>query len=188
MALDRQKEQWRCAHCGRIHFPDPEGAEGVRVLEPGTALPCPVCGSGLALASLGERNLHYCRACRGMLIPMAQFLAMVQELRARREAPPEQPRRFSDEDLKRRIRCPQCRAEMLTHPYAGPGAIVIDNCPACEVNWLDHGELLRVVNAPQQPQLHEDWEMPANSTGSAEPEPVPPGEGWMGLLRWLLRE
>jgi Zn-finger nucleic acid-binding protein len=37
---------------------------------------------------------------------------------------------------------------MHTHPYAGGGNIVIDNCPVCAVNWLDHGELRRVVAAP----------------------------------------
>jgi Zn-finger nucleic acid-binding protein len=37
---------------------------------------------------------------------------------------------------------------MSTHPYYGPGTIVIDNCDRCKVVWLDYGELARVVNAP----------------------------------------
>jgi Zn-finger nucleic acid-binding protein len=37
---------------------------------------------------------------------------------------------------------------MTTHPYYGPGNVVIDNCPACAVIWLDHGELTAIRDAP----------------------------------------
>ena len=37
---------------------------------------------------------------------------------------------------------------MSTHPYFGPGNVVIDNCEACELVWLDFGELKQIVNAP----------------------------------------
>jgi Zn-finger nucleic acid-binding protein len=37
---------------------------------------------------------------------------------------------------------------MDTHYYAGPGNIVIDDCPSCELNWLDAGELMTIVRAP----------------------------------------
>jgi Zn-finger nucleic acid-binding protein len=37
---------------------------------------------------------------------------------------------------------------MDTHPYCGPGNIVIDSCNHCNVVWLDRGELGQVVNAP----------------------------------------
>ncbi len=37
---------------------------------------------------------------------------------------------------------------MQTHPYYGPGNIVIDTCGHCNAIWLDHGELGRAVNAP----------------------------------------
>ena len=30
----------------------------------------------------------------------------------------------------------------------GPGTIVIDTCDGCNIIWLDHGELSRVINAP----------------------------------------
>ena len=39
-------------------------------------------------------------------------------------------------------------APMDAHPYAGPGAVIIDSCSECCVNWLDHGELQRIVRAP----------------------------------------
>jgi Zn-finger nucleic acid-binding protein len=37
---------------------------------------------------------------------------------------------------------------MDTHYYAGPGNIVIDDCGRCELNWLDAGELMTIVRAP----------------------------------------
>jgi len=37
---------------------------------------------------------------------------------------------------------------MLGHFYGGPGNIVLDTCEACQVNWLDPGELQRIARAP----------------------------------------
>ena len=37
---------------------------------------------------------------------------------------------------------------METHFYNGPGNVIIDDCEHCELNWLDTGELMRVVRAP----------------------------------------
>ena len=42
---------------------------------------------------------------------------------------------------------------MDTHFYNGPGNVIIDDCDQCELNWLDHGELMRIVRAPDY--LHE---------------------------------
>jgi Zn-finger nucleic acid-binding protein len=39
---------------------------------------------------------------------------------------------------------------MDTHPYGGPGNVIIDDCERCEVNWLDYGELQRIVRAPER--------------------------------------
>jgi hypothetical protein len=36
---------------------------------------------------------------------------------------------------------------METHPYYGPGNIVVDTCSECGYLWLDHGEITRVENA-----------------------------------------
>jgi hypothetical protein len=36
---------------------------------------------------------------------------------------------------------------METHPYYGPGNIVVDTCSECGYLWLDHGEISRVENA-----------------------------------------
>jgi Zn-finger nucleic acid-binding protein len=36
---------------------------------------------------------------------------------------------------------------MDTHPYYGPGNVVIDNCGRCGLVWLDFGELDRIISA-----------------------------------------
>jgi Zn-finger nucleic acid-binding protein len=36
---------------------------------------------------------------------------------------------------------------METHPYYGPGNIVVDTCSECGYLWLDHGDISRVENA-----------------------------------------
>jgi Transcription factor zinc-finger len=75
-----------------------------------------------------------------MLIGMDLFVGLIQDLRASRDR----------KDLQRRINCPQYGKVMDTHPYGGPGNVIIDDCDRCEVNWLDYGELQRIVRAPER--------------------------------------
>jgi hypothetical protein len=49
---------------------------------------------------------------------------------------------------ERHLDCPQCHARMDTHPYEGPGNVVVDSCSICYLIWLDSGEILRIVRAP----------------------------------------
>jgi Zn-finger nucleic acid-binding protein len=50
--------------------------------------------------------------------------------------------------LKRKLRCSHCGELMATHPYYGPGNIVVDTCFRCHVIWLDYGEMDIVIGAP----------------------------------------
>jgi Zn-finger nucleic acid-binding protein len=50
--------------------------------------------------------------------------------------------------MRRRLNCPNCRATMIADRYYGPGNIVMDSCPACDLIWLDYGELKQVIDAP----------------------------------------
>jgi Zn-finger nucleic acid-binding protein len=50
--------------------------------------------------------------------------------------------------MAREVCCPRCRARMATHPYYGPGRIIIDTCEPCHLIWLDPGEIERVIDAP----------------------------------------
>jgi Zn-finger nucleic acid-binding protein len=95
-----------------------------------------------------------------MLIPIDIFVALIQDLRARCDTCPESERPADWKDLKRQVHCPQCGGEMDTHPYGGPGNIIIDNCPRCRVNWLDHSELARIVRAPDRAYDDNAWMAP----------------------------
>ena len=145
LRLEEDKDYLVCDFCTSMHFPDPN-ADGVRVLGEPAQETCPVCQVPLVHAAVGGMRILYCERCRGMLLPMAVFVALVDTLRSAASHAvlhPPDPR-----DLERKIRCPRCHQTMDTHPYAGPGAIVIDSCSQCQLDWLDYGELQRVLRAP----------------------------------------
>lgn len=144
-ALD--KGYFTCEYCGSLYFPDKPG-DGVLDLGVRSAVECPVCRIPLVLARAGVAQVLYCQRCRGMLVPQPAFLRAVQFLRATATDPPVAPPPMNRKDLQRSIDCPHCGRTMDTHPYGGPGNIVIDNCPHCQVNWLDHYEFNRIVDAP----------------------------------------
>jgi Zn-finger nucleic acid-binding protein len=127
MRLKDDADYLLCDYCLTPHFPDPN-ADGVRVLGVPAGISCPICAVLLLNASIARERMFYCERCREVSVDAA---------------------RLTDwKDLDRRIRCPKCGATMDTHPYCGPGNIIIDSCENCSQNWLDYGELDRVVRAP----------------------------------------
>ena len=42
---------------------------------------------------------------------------------------------------------------MLTDWYYGRGHVVIDRCEACDLVWLDGGELQTIIEAPSPDRL-----------------------------------
>jgi hypothetical protein len=54
---------------------------------------------------------------------------------------------------------------MDTHPYGGPGNVIIDNCERCELNWLDYGELAKVQDTTKTQCAPADFEI-LGETGS----------------------
>ena len=155
MTLKESQDFLVCDYCGTMHFPDPN-ADGIRVLEQESPLACPICVQPLIHAAAGGERILYCGRCHGILVSMDVFLAVIQDLRSRHEAngtvfqPPDW------RDLDRRIKCPQCGQTMDTHAYGGPGNVIIDDCETCSLNWLDYGELQRIVRAPDH--NYEDME------------------------------
>jgi Zn-finger nucleic acid-binding protein len=137
-----------------MHYPDPN-PDGVRVLEIASGLMCPRCAQGphgeaLVHAAVGGERVLYCQRCRGLLVNMGVFLAVMEDLRSRRPGSDYTGKQPDWQDLKRRVACPNCGRAMDTHPYGGPGAVIIDTCSVCEANWLDYGELQQIVRAPDQ--------------------------------------
>lgn len=148
MEFHESRRYFRCVHCGTVHFPEPAKGD-VRVLGvEAQAPPCPACGIPLASAILAERTVHYCERCRGLLVDRGTFVDVVQSKRAWATTEPREPGPVDSRETVREAFCPRCRARMATHPYYGPGRIVIDTCEACHLIWLDPGELDRVIDAP----------------------------------------
>lgn len=149
MTLVREQEYYLCEYCGTYHFPT-ASKDGVRLLGPAPDdVSCSLCGEQLMLASLDDRHRGYqCPKCQGLLLEFAGFGETVATRRAWASEPPDAPRPLNRAHLERRMVCPLCHAPMSTHPYAGPGTIVVDTCESCKVIWLDYGELAWAVNAP----------------------------------------
>jgi Zn-finger nucleic acid-binding protein len=147
MRLKDDADYLLCDYCQTLHFPDPN-SDGVRVLGVKAEISCPICAISLTHASVARERIFYCERCRGMLIAMDVFTEIVDDLRSRREICVDLAHPPDWKALDREIHCPTCSATMDTHPYCGPGNIIIDTCESCAVNWLDYGELDRVVRAP----------------------------------------
>lgn len=138
-----------CQYCGNVHVPE-ANEEGVRILDEPSQLACPVCTIPLVHATAGGQNILYCKQCHGMLASMDLFTDIVQDMKSRRESTSAGLRPFDLHELDRHIQCPQCGRQMDTHLYGGGGNVVIDDCETCQLNWLDYGELDRIVRAPDQ--------------------------------------
>ncbi len=149
MTLNPGRHYYHCEYCGSYYFPA-GSPDGLRFL--GQALEgweCPLCHAPLALVSLDDRwHGYHCQKCRGLLLQRPAFAQTVQSRRAWAKQPPTAPQPLNRAELARRLYCPRCRQFMATHPYYGPGTIVIDTCPHCDLIWLDYGELAQAVNAP----------------------------------------
>jgi Zn-finger nucleic acid-binding protein len=147
MSLQADRDSFTCEYCHSVYFPEKDD-DGIRVLGEASDFSCPICDIPLAHAAMAQERIDYCTQCRGMFISMGKFLALVGELRSREggEVSPTVP---NPDELDRKISCPSCHQRMDTHLYGGPGNVVMDSCDRCEMNWFDHGELMRIASAPE---------------------------------------
>ena len=150
MELFANRGYFFCRYCGTFHFPETTADQGVRVLAPSKeGLACPICKATLAAAMLDEAHpVHYCQTCRGVLLGRGVFADVIHHRRSYASEPPSPPVLLQKNELTREIHCPKCHATLNTHPYYGPGNVVIDSCGTCDVVWLDFGELKQIVDAP----------------------------------------
>jgi Zn-finger nucleic acid-binding protein len=157
MRLEAEKDFFQCDYCGSVYFPE-ANQDGVRVLGDPASLDCPACATPLVHAAVGDRRILYCTRCRGMLIAMDRFMAIVEDLRSHRQSPGGPPQPLNLQDLERHIRCPKCGREMDAHPYGGGGAVVIDACENCSLDWLDYGELDKIGRANDREYFENAWD------------------------------
>ena len=156
MVLADSEDHFTCDHCSSLYFPK-ENRDGVRVMGTPGESDCPLCGKHLVLAWIGKTRALFCESCRGLLIRSIEFSRTIEHLRSQTERPPTTAPPLNKKHLERVIYCPYCGKGMDTHPYAGPSNIVIDNCPTCGVNWLDHAELHTIVHSPVRKRKDERW-------------------------------
>jgi Zn-finger nucleic acid-binding protein len=147
MRLVEGRDSFICDYCKQVYVPE-ENADGVRILGEASGFDCPVCSVPLVHASMARHRFLYCQHCRGTLVAMSEFSALIADLRAEAHGAIAIPRAPAPEELQRRRRCPQCHQTMDTHFYAGPGNVILDDCSRCELNWLDEGELRTIAHAP----------------------------------------
>ena len=162
MKLVVDKIYYFCEYCSTTYSPE-ANPDGVRSLGQPSQFSCPICKDPLSFAAIEDAPVLYCERCRGVLIPVEYFVTTIEKRRRHLNHRPVVPSPLDMQELDRRIACPQCGKPMDTHPYGGPGNIVIDNCPACRVNWLDYKEFWRVVTAPQPRRRDDDplaWATP----------------------------
>ncbi len=100
MRFETDQASFNCAYCGSDFLPE-ANADGVRPLGEPSTLPCPVCAIPLVQAVAGDRRMFYCTGCRGMLIPMEFFPAIIQMLRAQRQTGGAVVRPIDPKDLER---------------------------------------------------------------------------------------
>ena len=150
MELHAARGYFFCRYCGSFHFPEATAADGIRLLgQPDAGAPCPACKARLATAILDEsHSVQYCANCRGALMSRETFADVVSLRRGWATTPPAEPIPLEREELNRVVNCPRCASRLETHPYYGPGNVVIDSCASCDVVWLDFGELKQIAAAP----------------------------------------
>ncbi|MEL7498715.1 MAG: hypothetical protein AAFN77_13995 [Planctomycetota bacterium] len=110
---------------------------------------CPSCAVDLEVGILHDMiDVCFCNQCRGYVIDSPSFHPLVHELRSHYSGEADQPSPLDPKELDRVVQCPTCLDSMQTHPYYGPGAVVINSCSGCKINWMNHGELALIMRAP----------------------------------------
>jgi Zn-finger nucleic acid-binding protein len=136
-----------CRYCSSLFFPK-DAKDGVNIVGVESEYHCPVCHDLLVAAEVASEPVLYSQRCHGMLLKQGIFADVVRYLGERAPDSYGPARALNRDDLRRPLHCPHCGRLMQTHPYYGPGNIVIDMCMPCRLVWLDGGELNAIVNAP----------------------------------------
>jgi Zn-dependent protease with chaperone function/Zn-finger nucleic acid-binding protein len=121
---------------------------------------CPACGSGLAFESYEGVRIERCSGCAGVVVDRRRIRKI--QLREERPVPSAERRELAailsgirdsrfladtnrTEPLRR---CYRCRQEMGKTYFSSARPIVIDECPACALVYLDSGELEKLQARP----------------------------------------
>ena len=109
---------------------------------------CPHCHQRLQVAMIDEFKVAGCEKCHGILLQTRNFADLVKSGRAEFQGVEGAAGELDQASLTYGRDCPACGSRMDTHPYYGPGNVVIDSCLECHLVWLDHSELFQIIRAP----------------------------------------
>lgn len=140
MYLNAGNSSLRCEYCHSVVVVSAEDSE-IRFFEEFQGnCPCPICSETLWAAVIAGFQVGACKRCKGLLIPMSSFEALIVALREiyRGHADPTRP---NPDDLHRVILCSRCNKHMEVHYYMGGGNLVMGSCESCCLHWLDSGAL-----------------------------------------------
>ncbi|MGM0595802.1 MAG: zf-TFIIB domain-containing protein [Myxococcota bacterium] len=137
-----------CEYCQTFHFPENNNKDKVEIIGDEKLMKCPICRKNLVEANIEGEEVAFCNNCQGMLLPRKSFIIVIDKRRAQYSGKPmEHLQKIDQKDLKRTTHCPKCKQKMETHPYYGPGRVVIDSCAHCSLIWLDQGEMTKIEKA-----------------------------------------
>lgn len=107
-------------------------------------LKCPACQVPLCLIEYEGQTVHVCPDCRGALVQEPR-LERIKRRRERKWSTEEEGRvagEVAAADKTAWVRCPRCFGFMEKLKVSGAGcAFHLDRCGACQLVWLDPGEL-----------------------------------------------
>jgi len=151
MSLVHGQSHHHCLTCNVFEFPTALESDEIPIKaeETVTDFQCPKCVIPLRVGLIYEgMQVCFCDNCRGFVIPSQSLGTLVNELRRDYQGEDDKPVPIDPSELDKFDNCPACLERMDSHPYYGPGNLVLNTGNACKLAWLDHGELAKIVRAP----------------------------------------
>ncbi len=146
------QSHYRCSACNTFSFATELESAQCAIIPQGkkTAFQCPKCVLPLEVGLVKGRQTQvcFCSNCRGFVLSSESLGELATELRAEYQGEDDRPQPIDPKEMDLVSNCPACWEKMDSHPYYGPGNIVLDTCTHCKLAWLDHGELAKIVRAP----------------------------------------
>jgi len=170
--LSEGQNHYVCQYCSSIIQLSDISMDRVLPAGQATECQCPSCDGMLHTGLMEGHPVLYCSVCFGLLLEHANFGRILDQRQTRRAGfEPAEPRPIDAAAFDRKLFCPGCGDRMESHPYYGPGNIVIDTCTPCGYLWLDHGELTRVEQSakPASIQTLREAEADRIESGAGEP-------------------
>ena len=145
-----QSHHW-CRGCNLFEFPTALDEGLIPIFSGGesTSFRCPKCEVSLEVGSITESvQVCFCNNCRGFVTSSQSLGQVITQMRSEYQGLDDQPQPLDPQELEIYDACPACRVVMDSHPYYGPGNLVLNTCNPCQLAWLEHGELAKIIRAP----------------------------------------